>query len=193
MPLRPGLFCAILIKKRIRVEAGMDARIIVCGLNGAGKSTFGAALAEALGFPFFDIESYYFPIQHDYTHPRTREEAYALLRRDTETLSSFVLAAVHGEPDWPLTHAILLDVPAEERAARVRMRSRAKFGSRMLPGGDLWESEERFFAFCAARPETAATDWMRASAIPSLRLDGTLPTAENVPLAADWIRNTPTS
>ncbi|MBQ2545491.1 MAG: hypothetical protein II557_04290 [Clostridia bacterium] len=165
----------------------MDARIIVCGLNGTGKSTFGAALAKSLGYPFLDIESYFFPKRHDYAHPRTHEEAYALLRRDMDSLPAFVLASVHGDPAWPLTHAILLEVPAEVRAARVRMRSLSKFGSRMLPGGDLCESEERFFSFCAARPESAATDWMRDSGIPVLALDGTKPPEENAARALAWL------
>ena len=35
--------------------------IIICGLNGTGKSTFGKALAEKLHFHFIDIENLYFP------------------------------------------------------------------------------------------------------------------------------------
>ncbi len=35
--------------------------IIICGLNGTGKSTLGKALAEKLHFYFIDIENMYFP------------------------------------------------------------------------------------------------------------------------------------
>ena len=35
--------------------------IIICGLNGTGKSTLGKALAEKLHFHFIDIENLYFP------------------------------------------------------------------------------------------------------------------------------------
>ena len=36
----------------------MEERVILCGGNGAGKSTLGRYLARALGWPFFDIETY---------------------------------------------------------------------------------------------------------------------------------------
>ena len=38
----------------------MATGIIICGLNGAGKSTFGKALAEKLGCYFIDSEDLYF-------------------------------------------------------------------------------------------------------------------------------------
>ncbi len=34
--------------------------ILVCGLNGVGKSTFAKALAKELGYRFVDIEDVYF-------------------------------------------------------------------------------------------------------------------------------------
>ena len=94
----------------------MDARILVCGLNGVGKSTLGRFLAERIGCAALDIESYYFPVRHDYLCHRTPEEAYALLRRDMERLPSFVLASLRGDPSWPLTHVVLLGAPAQIRA-----------------------------------------------------------------------------
>ena len=39
----------------------MGIGIIVCGLNGVGKSTLGKALAEKLNFYFIDNEDLYFP------------------------------------------------------------------------------------------------------------------------------------
>jgi gluconokinase len=35
--------------------------IVVMGVSGAGKSTFGAALADALGYPFADADDYHLP------------------------------------------------------------------------------------------------------------------------------------
>lgn len=35
--------------------------IIICGLNGIGKSTLGKAFAKKLHFYFIDIENLYFP------------------------------------------------------------------------------------------------------------------------------------
>lgn len=39
----------------------MGTGIIICGLNGVGKSTLGKALAEKLHFHFIDNEDLYFP------------------------------------------------------------------------------------------------------------------------------------
>ena len=169
----------------------MDARILVCGLNGVGKSTLGRFLAERIGCAALDIESYYFPVRHDYLCHRTPEEAYALLRRDMERLPSFVLASLRGDPSWPLTHVVLLGAPAQIRAGRVRRRSAEKFGIRMMPSGDLYESEERFFAKCAGREESEATDWMSGIPLPCLILDGTLPPGENAERVVRWIADRP--
>ncbi len=55
----------------------MGIGIIVCGLNGVGKSTLGKALAEKLNFYFIDNEDLYFPktdSKYMYAIPRTREK-----------------------------------------------------------------------------------------------------------------------
>ena len=53
----------------------MGTGIIICGLNGTGKSTLGKALAEKLHFYFIDNEDLYFPKidpAYVYADPRTR-------------------------------------------------------------------------------------------------------------------------
>ncbi|MBQ3879100.1 MAG: hypothetical protein II727_02260, partial [Oscillospiraceae bacterium] len=60
-------------------------KIIVCGLNGAGKSTFGRALADYLGFVFRDIEDYYFTEQngdYKYQNVNSAQEVSRLLLAD---------------------------------------------------------------------------------------------------------------
>ena len=41
-------------------DQAMSGGILVCGLNGSGKSTFGQALAKKLNYHFIDIEDLYF-------------------------------------------------------------------------------------------------------------------------------------
>lgn len=48
---------------------------------------------------------------------------------------------------------------ARKYLQRVRGRSFRKFGERMLPGGDLYEQEERFFDFAASGSEEGVEDW----------------------------------
>ena len=169
--------------------------LIICGMNGSGKSTLGRALAESLGWRFIDNEDLYFP-KADPAHPfaveRTQEEVERLLLAEVRRDERFVFAAVRGNYGAAVLPyykaAVLVEVPRKTRLERVQARFFAKFGERMLPGGDLYESEKRFYDLVAARPEDYATRWLDTVDIPVLRVDGTRPVGENVPLIADWLR-----
>lgn len=155
------------------------ARIIVCGGNGAGKSTLGRVLAQKLGWKFTDIEDYYFTgnnNEYDYGAARTREEVAALLLEDMKAYTDFVLSAVkgnYGEAASMFDCAVFITVPKNVRMKRVRERSHKKFGDRMLPGGDLYEKEERFFNMVENRSEDDITDWLNSLNIPVIKIDGT--------------------
>lgn len=172
----------------------MGIGILLCGLNGAGKSTLGRALAKKLNFHFMDNEDLYFPKadpHYLYAAPRTREEAEQILIREIRAHENFVFASVKGDygaPDRPFfQYAVLIDVPKETRMRRVRDRSFQKFGSRMLPGGDLYEQEEAFFRFVDSRAEDAVEEWLKSIGCPILRVDGTKPIEENVELIANQL------
>lgn len=63
----------------------MGKGIIMCGLNGVGKSTLGRALAEKLNARFIDNEDLYFPktdASYTYASPRTRDEVEKLLLQE---------------------------------------------------------------------------------------------------------------
>lgn len=169
--------------------------IIICGMNGSGKSTLGRALAESLGWRFIDNEDLYFPKadpNHPYAAERTQDEVERLLLEEVRQDDQFVFAAVrgnYGEAVLPYYKAaVLVEVPREVRLQRVWERSHRKFGERMLPGGDLYESEKRFYDLVAARPEDYATRWLDAVNIPVLRVDGTRPVGENVRAMTEWLR-----
>ncbi|MFR5853532.1 MAG: shikimate kinase [Lachnospiraceae bacterium] len=51
----------------------MAKGIVVCGLNGCGKSTLGRALAEKMGLYFIDNENLYFPETPPTSPMRIRE------------------------------------------------------------------------------------------------------------------------
>lgn len=159
--------------------------IIVCGCNGCGKSTLGRELARRLGFRFLDIEDYYFPKtdpDHPYRESRSWEEVTALLAADTAKERPFVLAAVKGkfgsEIESRFACAILLTVPGELRARRVRERSFGRFGERMLPGGDLHEAEEQFFRMAASKTPEEVAEWAAALSCPIIEIDSTGPVDE---------------
>lgn len=170
--------------------------IIICGLNGTGKSTLGKALAEKLHFHFIDIENLYFPKTNPnkiYASPRTRKEVEKLLLHEIKTHIDFILASVkgdYGEDIYSLIqYAILLDVPKNIRLKRVKKRSFQKFGNRMLLGGDLYEQEENFFHFVESRDENIVEEWVKSLKCPVIRMDGTKSIDENTNFIMERIQN----
>lgn len=164
----------------------MGTGIMMCGLNGAGKSTLGKALAEKLNLYVIDDEDLYFPKtdSHDiYAFSRSRKEAEQLLFRKINEHQNFIFTAVkgdYGEEFYAFfQYVILINVPNDIRMRRVKNRSFQKFGNRMLPGGDLYERETRFFAFVKSRSENMVEEWVQALRCPIIRVDGTKPIEEN--------------
>lgn len=165
----------------------MGTGIIVCGLNGSGKSTLGKVLAEKTGYYFMDNEDLYFPEKdpdYAYAAPRTREEVERVLFNEVRAHENFVFASVkgnYGEDIYPyFRYAILIDVPKEIRMQRVKDRSFQKFGNRILPGGDLYEQENKFFQLVESREENMVEEWLKSLKCPVIRIDGTKPIEENV-------------
>ncbi|MBP3627636.1 MAG: AAA family ATPase [Clostridia bacterium] len=175
----------------------MGYGIIVCGLNGSGKSTVGRALAETLGYHFIDNENLFFTRStpnEPYTNPFTRAEAEALLAKEVRAHENFVFSAVKGDYGADITPlyrlAVLIEVPKEIRSQRIRQRSYQKFGERMCPGGDLYESEEAFFRFAEARDEDYVRCWTQTLSCPVICIDGTKPIYDNVKKIIQFLRST---
>ena len=165
----------------------MGIGIVVCGLNGCGKSTLGKVLARQLGLHFIDVEDLYFTresVDAPYKNPRSRAEVEDLLLREVAGHEGFVFATVKGdyreEVQKRYQYIVVIEVPQKIRMQRVRNRSLQKFGSRMLEGGDLCEAEELFFKLVESRTEAYYEDWLQALKCPIIRVDGTKTIEENV-------------
>ena len=161
--------------------------ILICGLNGSGKSTLGRMLADRIGYEFIDNEDLFFPKadpSYTFSCPRSEEDVIRLLEERISKNNRFVFAAVrgsYGDKLIPsLDHIILIEVPKQIRSQRVRDRSYRKFGDRILPGGDLYDKESKWFSLTDSRPDTYVTDWLKTVDCPVIRIDGTLPAEENV-------------
>lgn len=169
----------------------MSRRIIICGGNGSGKSTLGKALADAMGILFMDNEDYYFPEKksgYKYDRGLTREEFLPTLLHDMEQAEDWIFASVKGnygeQIESLFTHAILMEVPKELRMQRIWNRSYNKFGDKILPGGELYEKEQKFFDMVKGRPDNYAEEWAANLRCPVIRVDGTKSVKENVELLA---------
>ena len=172
------------------LEGTLSARavgICVCGLNGSCKSTLACALAKELNFKHMDIEQYYFiSTDNPYSSSRTREEVERLLLEDINKNHCFIFSAVNGDmmPEINDNYdlVVYLDVPLDMRMKRIRQRSIDKFGDRVLPGGDMYEQEESFFAYAEKRTPEKIEKWLKTLSCKAIRLDGTKPIQESVEL-----------
>ena len=175
----------------------MGSVILVCGLNGAGKSTMAKALAERLNLRFVDIEDIYFSCQDnpDYPYEKSRpyEEVVSIITSIVNNENDIVLASVTGkfgdEFVSQLKCAICIEVPREIRLKRVHDRSYLRFGEKSCNGGDYYEQIKSFHDFCASRDESLVNDWLSTICCPIVRVDGTLPISDNVNLIAEKLNS----
>ena len=161
--------------------------ILICGLNGTGKSTLGRMLADRIGYEFIDNEDLYFPktnAGYVFSNPGSKEEAVRLLEEKIDKNSRFVFAAVKGDYGDKLLalldHIVLIEVPKQIRRQRVRNRSFNRFGERILPGGDLYDKEAAWFSLTDSRPEDYTAKWLETVNCPVIHVDGILPVQQNV-------------
>ena len=168
--------------------------ILICGLNGTGKSTLGKALSEQIGYHFIDSENLFFERNEEnesYHSPRSKEDAVKKLMNEVKKHKNFVFAAVkgdYGEEILPLYKYVFeLKVPKNERMSRIKNRSFIKFGERMKEGGDLYEAEEAFFKLCEERDEDYTEKWAKTLNVPYITLDGTKTTEENTDIILKYI------
>lgn len=152
--------------------------ILIFGPNGSGKTTLGRELARKLNCKHMDVEDYYFlPSNIPYTVSRTKDEVIPLMLADVEKYGKFVLSAVTGDFGEKIISkydlAVCITVPRDIRIERIKQRAVDKYGERVLPGGDMFENNNRFIDFAANRPLTLIDDFTKKLTCPVIYLDGT--------------------
>jgi len=159
--------------------------IFILGLNGAGKTTLGRALAERLKWFRMDVEDYYFPdMTVPYANARSREEVEQLMLVDIRANGHFVLSSVSADLCDEIRAycalAVWLRVPKSVRMSRIEQRELARFGARVLPGGDMYEQQLRFHEYAGKRDESIVMRSIAALNCPALMLDSTRPIENSV-------------
>ena len=169
----------------------MKRVIHIFGASGSGTSTLGRAVADRAGFRFLDTDDYYWlPAEPMYTLKRPIPERLALMERDLDAAEDAVLSGSlvgWGDPLIPrFTLAVRLVVPMDVRMERLRRREYARYGERILPGGDLYEQSQAFLDWAARyddgvpplRSRALHDLWQKQLPCPVLTLDGTKPVDE---------------
>jgi adenylate kinase family enzyme len=168
-------------------------RIHILGASGSGTSTLGSALARRLEVAHTDSDSlYWLPTNPPYTTLRPAEERQALLLRTLPIDGHWVFSgaatkwAAPLEPHYDLVVFLRLDPTV--RMVRLRRREAARYGVRILPGGDMATINAAFIAWAEAY-DTAGSlrrglvtheAWLADQPAPVLRLDSIAPVADLV-------------
>lgn len=87
-------------------------------------------------------------------------------------------------PDFTLAVRVVTDTPT--RLACIKQREYARFGARILPGGDMYDHHQAFLQWAAGyddggldtRSAVLHNEWQKQLACPILTVDGTAPLAE---------------
>lgn len=176
--------------------------IMIFGPSGSGKTTLGRLVAQELGILFVDIDDYLW--RKDTAVPfsvmYSRAEKISGLMEAISQTDCFVMAGSmdsfheHFDPFFVL--AVHLTAPAEVRVSRVHQREYAAFGNKVLKGGDMYASHQRFLDDVAGYDSGGGstsmalhTKWADSLQCPVLRLDGSGELSSNVSIIAEKYRS----
>ena len=176
--------------------------IAIIGLNGAGKSTLAHVLAKKLHYFEIDVEDYYFPEQRSsrinalegrtsadvsfipYLSPRAKSAVEFAIRKDINCNPQFVLSGVSLNWSESILSQIdivfYLHVPLSERLRRIRSREAQRFGSRILPGGDMYEQHNEFLNKIENRSEQEITRSLENLSCPVVNVEEILPLRNDI-------------
>ncbi|CAN5896862.1 adenylate kinase [soil metagenome] len=127
-------------------------RIHVVGASGSGTTTLGAALATALAVPHQDSDFFFWlPTEPPFTTQRPQDERLPMLKAALPADGSWVISG--SLLSWGLEVAdrfdlvVFLYLDPDIRMARSIAREQARYGDRILPGGDMHEAHQKFMTW----------------------------------------------
>lgn len=171
----------------------MDKQVIhIYGASGTGTSTIGKFISDKSGYFFMDTDDYFWePTNPPYTTKRKIPDRIALMKKDIAKHDKVVISG--SLVDWgdeliPLfTLAIRVETDTAIRIDRLRKREREHFGSRIDPGGDMYENHQEFIDWAASydkggldmRSKSKHDEWQKLLPCQQILLDGSLPVEKN--------------
>jgi adenylate kinase family enzyme len=169
-----------------------SCRIHIMGASGAGVTSLGRALADALAVPHHDTDDYYWqPTVPPYRDKRERDERLRLMRELFLPRADWILSGSldsWGDPIIPhFDLVVFLTTPKETRLQRLRAREARHFGANAVsPGGWRNKDTEAFIEWAShyddadreGRSLARHQAWLATLPCRVLRLDGSRPLPE---------------
>ncbi|MDE5598647.1 MAG: AAA family ATPase [Lachnospiraceae bacterium] len=159
--------------------------IHIYGAAGSGTSTLGRKICKELGYKFMDTDDYFWlPTNPQYTVKREKSERIRLMREEMESAKNVVISG--SLVDWGdelipfFDLAIRLVTDTNIQMERLKKREREKFGERIAPGGDMYESHLEFLEWAKEydtgsidmRSKAKHDEWQKLLQCPQIVLDG---------------------
>jgi adenylate kinase family enzyme len=169
-------------------------RIHVTGASGAGVTTLGRALADALALPSHDTDDYYWkPTSPPYRESREAGERLRLMQDMFVPRPGWILSGSldgWGDALVPCFDLVVfVRTSPELRLTRLRARETRRYGAdNVAAGGRYFEETETFLEWASHYEDGARKGrslarheaWLAALPCPVLRLDGSRPVTELV-------------
>ena len=163
----------------------MKPVIHLFGAAGSGTSTIGKRIAAQMGYLHMDTDDYHWlPVEPFFTHKRPIPERLMLMEDDIAASPGAVVSGAlipWGDPLIPLfTLCIRVDTPRDVRLARIKPREYARFGQRILPGGDMYLQHLDFLDWAAlydtgdvtVRSKALHDQWQKQLTCPVITVNG---------------------
>jgi Adenylate kinase and related kinases len=163
----------------------MIKRIHIVGASASGTTTLADAISKQTGYCHFDTDKYYWlPTDVPFTQKRTVEERQAILKRDLEKRSEWILSGSlcgWGDIFIPCFELVIyLYLPKEIRMKRLIERERIRYGDKIEQGGELYQQHLEFVDWAAQYDEAGAEmrskalheNWLSNLQCPVLRIEG---------------------
>lgn len=174
--------------------------IHIYGASGSGTSTLGRCVSDKLGYHFMDTDDYFWePTNPPYICKRKISERLALMRADIEKWGKVVISgslAGWGDELIPLfTFVIRLKTDTSVRIDRLKKRERARFGSRLDIGGDMYEHHQEFIEWAAGyddaglctRSKAKHDAWQKLLQCRQIELDGSESLEHNLDIIKEYL------
>lgn len=160
-------------------------RIHIFGSAGSGTTTLGIELSKKLNIPHFDSDDYFWKkTDPPYIEKNPIPERHRLLLQDMKDMKSWVLSGAidsWAEPFIPLfSLAVFIYVPAQVRINRLKLREHNRYGDRILPSGDMYQTHLDFIEWAAQYDEGRMSgrslkrheEWIKNLPCPIVRIEG---------------------
>lgn len=140
----------------------MFKQIHILGASGSGTTTLGGAIAKRWGHLHLDSNDFFWePTDPPYQQPRPRNKRVKLLDQALHNSERWVLSgSLCGWGDGFIPHfelVVFLYVPEDIRLNRLHERETLRFGSRIEPGGDMYQDHQDFMRWAASYEDSTTS------------------------------------